>query len=479
MKLTPLLFTLLPFLSINAQKQNPPVIIEGQFTHFQGIVTIQLVDRDHNMFVDSIKVDPNGKFHYQTSRIDRPQTGFIQALDAGNFDLLLAPGYHLYVTGDASDEKPLNKTLKITGTGSQSNRYFIILDSLDQEKLLGKSWINLPEEKYLDFVNKEYALHETAWRYVFANKDPKDSWFEDFKKMLSLDREFAKLYKLVVHTYWKNYNRDSSVSFVADNFPKDILDNIYSRDYMISERYTRLMKSDWIDYLVRLDTLRDPELQNIPDYTLKKIAETFKGPIKDEALFAQMKFEVVLRTSVKSIQKLKDQYQPYISALTNADYRKTMLALFDSQVKEWAEFDAGKPAPSFHLSSQNEKKYKLEDFRNKVVYIDLWASWCGPCREETPALKKLYEKYKNDDRIAFVSIAVRDKQKAWLKAISEDKPAWIQLIDENDNVGRSYKVKFVPRFILIDKQGKIVDFDAPSPSDEKEITELLEREIGK
>jgi thiol-disulfide isomerase/thioredoxin len=156
-----------------------------------------------------------------------------------------------------------------------------------------------------------------------------------------------------------------------------------------------------------------------------------------------------------------------------------MLALFDSQVKEWAEFDAGKPAPSFHLSSQNEKKYKLEDFRNKVVYIDLWASWCGPCREETPALKKLYEKYKNDDRIAFVSIAVRDKQKAWLKAISEDKPAWIQLIDENDNVGRSYKVKFVPRFILIDKQGKIVDFDAPSPSDEKEITELLEREIGK
>jgi thiol-disulfide isomerase/thioredoxin len=462
---------------VNAQKQKQPLTIEGQFRNFQGLITIMLEDHDNNMFEDTIRVDRNGRFFYQTSRISRPQEGLMNAVDAGVFYLLLAPGYHLSLTGDASDERPIKKTLKITGPGSQSNQYFTILDSLDQAKLLGQAWINLPEEKYMDFVNKEYALHEAAWRYAFANKDPMDPWFDNIKKMLALDREFLKLYKLIVHTYWKDYNRDNSISYVANNFRKDILDNIYSPDYMISERYQRLMKSDWADYLVRLDTLQDPALQNIPNYTLKKIAETYKGPIKDEALFAQMKFEVVLRTSITSIQKLKDQYQPYISELNNAGYKKTLLELFDNQVKEWAEFDAGKPAPSFNLSSQNGTKYKLEDFRNKVVYIDLWASWCGPCREETPALKKLYEKYKNDDRIAIVSIAVRDKQKAWLKAINEDKPEWIQLIDENDNVGRSYKVRFVPRFIVIDKQGKIVDFDAPRPSDEKEISELLEREV--
>ena len=86
--------------------------------------------------------------------------------------------------------------------------------------------------------------------------------------------------------------------------------------------------------------------------------------------------------------------------------------------------------------------------------------------------------YKNDERIAFVSIAVRDKEKAWLKAINDDKPEWIQLIDDKEQVGSSYKVRFVPRFILIDKHGKIVDFDAPAPS-EKNIIELLDREIAK
>jgi thiol-disulfide isomerase/thioredoxin len=137
----------------------------------------------------------------------------------------------------------------------------------------------------------------------------------------------------------------------------------------------------------------------------------------------------------------------------------------------------GKPAPSFTLVSNLEKAYKLDDFKGKVVYIDLWASWCVPCREETPSFKALVEKYKSDHRVAFISIAVHDEINNWKKALQEDKPEWIQLLDKDEIIVKSYFANEIPRFILIDKKGNIVSFDAPRPSSGEEIEALLIKEI--
>jgi thiol-disulfide isomerase/thioredoxin len=114
-----------------------------------------------------------------------------------------------------------------------------------------------------------------------------------------------------------------------------------------------------------------------------------------------------------------------------------------------------------------------------VVYLDLWASWCGPCRQETPKLKALYEKYKNDDRIAFLSIAVADHPDKWKKAVEDDKPTWTQLIDKENIVLDAYIATLIPKFILIDKQGNIVNADAPRPGSGKEIEKLIQAEIAK
>ena len=139
----------------------------------------------------------------------------------------------------------------------------------------------------------------------------------------------------------------------------------------------------------------------------------------------------------------------------------------------------GKPAPGFVLESNLGKTYRLEDFKGKVVYLDLWASWCHPCRAETPAFKILYDKYKKNNQVAFISIAVKDAFKDWKIALAEDKPEWIQLIDKDEIVNKSYVAYSIPKFILIDKKGNIVNFDAPRPSSGMEIEELLNQEIAK
>lgn len=114
---------------------------------------------------------------------------------------------------------------------------------------------------------------------------------------------------------------------------------------------------------------------------------------------------------------------------------------------------------------------KLSDFKGKYVYIDVWATWCGPCRAEIPFLKKVEEKYEGKN-IAFVSISV-DVQKdfeKWKKFVAEKELGGVQLFadkDWNSDFIKSFSINSIPRFILIDPTGKVVSADAARPSSPK------------
>ena len=120
---------------------------------------------------------------------------------------------------------------------------------------------------------------------------------------------------------------------------------------------------------------------------------------------------------------------------------------------------------------------KLSDFKGKYVYIDVWATWCGPCIAEIPFLKKVEEKY-DGKNIAFVSISV-DVQKdfeKWKKFVEDKQLGGIQLFADknwNSDFIKSFGINSIPRFILIDPSGKVVSADAARPSDSK-LSEQLD-----
>jgi thiol-disulfide isomerase/thioredoxin len=125
-------------------------------------------------------------------------------------------------------------------------------------------------------------------------------------------------------------------------------------------------------------------------------------------------------------------------------------------------------SPSFNYDNYAGGKTKLEDFKGKYVYIDVWATWCGPCRAEIPSLKKIEEKY-HDKNISFVSISV-DVQKdieKWKALIKDKELGGVQLFADNNwnsQFIKEYGINSIPRFILIDPTGKIVNADAARPS---------------
>ena len=182
-------------------------------------------------------------------------------------------------------------------------------------------------------------------------------------------------------------------------------------------------------------------------------------------------YDVVSRSGLDG----KDELIAYFRK--NVTDRK-LVEKFDAICKQWEGLKAGCPSPSFNAPDINGKMVSLESLKGKYVYIDVWATWCGPCRGELPYMTKLEEQYAGKD-IHFVGLSCDSNKSAWEKRIQKGDIKGIQLcIGPNSDFMQKYLVKGIPRFILLDREGKIVNANAPRPSDPK-TSQLFEQLLEK
>jgi thiol-disulfide isomerase/thioredoxin len=211
--------------------------------------------------------------------------------------------------------------------------------------------------------------------------------------------------------------------------------------------------------------LSDEKFEMELEGLLEKDEATFKA-----ALDAKAKEDIAKLEGAGLDEKLVSVLKPRIAQ------DGMMLTQFYNQ-KAAAKKVEGTLAPSFDYENHKGGKTKLEDLRGKYVYIDVWATWCGPCRAEIPHLKKVEEKY-HGKNIEFVSISVdvdKDHEK-WQKFVTDKQLGGIQLFaDKNwtSDFIKAFGINSIPRFLLIDPNGKVVKADAPRPSSVS-LVELLD-----
>ncbi|TGN24546.1 TlpA family protein disulfide reductase [Empedobacter tilapiae] len=124
-------------------------------------------------------------------------------------------------------------------------------------------------------------------------------------------------------------------------------------------------------------------------------------------------------------------------------------------------------APDFSLADINGKRFDLSDFKGKYVYMDIWATWCGPCKVQIPFMKEL-EKQFHEEPIHFVSVSLDklEDKPIWEKMVRENQMSGVQLFaGREDNFGFDYKIEYIPTFIILDKEGNIMIDRAPAPMD--------------
>ena len=139
-----------------------------------------------------------------------------------------------------------------------------------------------------------------------------------------------------------------------------------------------------------------------------------------------------------------------------------------------AQLRPGQMAPEISLPNATDSIVTLSSFKGKVVLIDFWASWCGPCRASNPGVVRLYNKY-HPKGFEVLGVSVDTKKDAWLKAIRQDKINYTQVINNSgeNSPATIYGIRYIPSTFLLNKKGEIVAIDLEGDDLEKQITALL------
>ena len=213
----------------------------------------------------------------------------------------------------------------------------------------------------------------------------------------------------------------------------------------------------------------------------KRISDFEFENIKDELLSKnEIDFEKTIQEKLtKELSDLESNFYNhyFVDLVKGKIINDIKIVRMDFYRKLSLEKLIGTQAASFDYENHKGGKTKLEDLRGKYVYIDVWATWCGPCRAEIPHLKKVEEKY-HGKNIEFVSISVdvdKDHEK-WQKFVTDKELGGIQLFADknwNSDFIKAFGINSIPRFILIDPTGKVVKSDAPRPSSAA-LVELLD-----
>jgi thiol-disulfide isomerase/thioredoxin len=218
------------------------------------------------------------------------------------------------------------------------------------------------------------------------------------------------------------------------------------------------------------------DLENRRITFFKKLETNMGSSIENDTLKAFYVLEELARFKALN-KKYIDFMKPFRKAIELSDYVKGKVEEHEAKIRF---IGTGSPGADFTYKDVNDKEVSFFDFKGKYVYIDVWAMWCSPCKQEIPYLKKLEEEFKKKD-IQFVSISM-DKPKdlkKWKKFVKNNKLTGIQLFADNafeSKIAKDYKINSIPRFLLFDKEGVIIDADAKRPSDpelRKILKELL------
>ena len=193
-----------------------------------------------------------------------------------------------------------------------------------------------------------------------------------------------------------------------------------------------------------------------------------------------------------------EEYTKYPSGRDVELYRKTLLSgvttdslrekinrCFDNFKEKYGHLAKGKPAPDIEFTDKEGKIHHLSEYKGKVLFVDIWGTWCAPCIAEFPHLRAIQEHFKDNPNVMIMSLScdIERKPERWLPFLQQrgDEITWHQFMltkEGNKVTSEVYYIYGIPHFMLIDKEGNFVSYDGPHPSladPIKEIEKVLQK----
>ena len=417
------------------------------------------INNTNGLIKKIIEVSEDGNF-VDTLKFE---TGRYIIFDGKNrINIYLEPGNNININYDANN---FLNSLSFEGIGSEISSY-ILNKGKKQYEILGAGM-------------GVYELEEDAYKTTFAKVKSSlvelingaEGISEEYKLKELRNIHYSYLNKLSIYErYHERYAKKPGFK-TSDGFLSELdgLDYNNEDDFLFSADYESLVTAHYSKEALLL--AQKDSIAN--DLAYLKVAANIENEIiKNELLFSTAKY------AINYTKELEEFYKTYMAASVNEDNNKIITESYNKLVSVYK----GKSSPKFLDYENNEGgTTSLDDLKGKFVYINVWATWSAPCTSEIPFLKEVEKKY-DGKNIAFVSISVdktADHDK-WGKMIEEKELPGIQLFAENSwqsDFIQDYLIKGIPRFILIDPEGNIVNSNAPKPSDDNLINLFNEQNI--
>ncbi|MEQ6123677.1 redoxin family protein [Pseudotenacibaculum sp. MALMAid0570] len=400
-------------------------------------------------FTDTISLDWNHMYMLRESR------------NATN--LYLSKGDNLTIDYDS---KKHDSTLVISGNGNEVSNYFANKAKKSKE---------LSEDIPVLYAKDEAAFKESISKARDAkqkNLDETANLSDDFKALEANNIKYEYLSALSIYELYHGYFAKKKDFKASENFADELNSMSYDNegDFKYSSSYRNLVQGHYRKEASELAKKDSTIASDVA--TLKAYGAIQSETIKNNLLYGAAQYGITYT------EDLEAYYAAFSAGSTDEKNNEKITKSYNALKL----LGKGNTSPKF----TNYENYaggttSLDDLKGKYVYIDVWATWCGPCKAEIPFLKKVEKKYHGKD-IEFVSISI-DKKKdhqAWKDMIVDKKLGGIQLFADSDWESKfveDYMIKGIPRFILIDPSGNIVTSNAPRPSDAKLITLFDELKI--
>lgn len=331
-------------------------------------------------------------------------------------------------------------------------------------------------EKAIDYLNKiqltglSNEAYIQPWSEFKATVDKKIASMKRLLKArkFAADDKFLKMEEGRITYFYANAFLMYPVSHTyltqdtTQVLGKDYYDTL--RQY-VKEDDDLVDNDEYRNYMIETAHVFDEAGKNIRQFYPKVLAEmsyigeNTKSDKVRESLIHFLAFTYVEGNGVENITDLQNLYYSYVTSPRLND-------IFKKACAKWDKAAVGRPSPMFKGVDVNGKEMTLRDFRGKYIYIDMWATWCGPCQKELPFLKKLEEKFKGRN-IVFVGLSIDQDKAKWAARVKSGALSGTQLyISKGSKFQSDYRISGIPRFILLDPNGRIVNPDMTRPSSE-------------
>jgi thiol-disulfide isomerase/thioredoxin len=431
------------------------VIIQGNVKNPPKGARVQVLCFNNKIEWDQITVadaaiDKQGNFSLRFAW-DKSTSARLNILEQIT-DLFLVPGDSMNLT---VDYEHFDETIQYTGKGAADNNYLAaeVVNDFQTLSLMSRGYepftafqhyIDSIEQLNLNFFKAHYSpdfspefLNEITttlkYRYITA-------WYDYPTKFDKKTNAFVK--RIVPDTFYNFMKKINLEEAVFDN-------NIYLvavAHYCYQEADVKLKLSDTLPVLLKHELL----IEN----NIAFMKNNLKGNVLDYQLTYYLKRQITL--VAEDEKKSKEILQEYNAICKNKTYTDIINKIYENALR----LKAGSIAPALSLIGLDGKTVALSSLKGKVVLIDFWATWCSPCKASMPATHQLFEQFKDRNDFVLLCVNVSDNQTSWNTFILKEKLPGLHLFADEKQSKRLYKdynFDGIPHFVLIDKEGKMVD----------------------